>query len=161
MAKKRLAAAGAVVAISLVAHCAVLPGIKPALNAWNRHMDYVSQRADESRREGVRQKAQRMREQLVNEIRSKVNQGKSISIGEFIIRTNEIDALEEGAEVNHSEAREMHEHYVSKLRGALSKGMSAPEAIPRVLGDISYHDGTANMAEALEERGGRCALLAP
>jgi hypothetical protein len=153
----------AVLAASMLGHGALLVGLllpatpeaapraQVALKAGA-----VALRASEAA--ALRERVREGRRRLVGEARAALRQG-TLSLGEFLLQANAIDAEESGKPIDLEAARGLYVERLSALREAL-RASSLAEAVPEVFTDLRYFGRPGGlMADALFDRGGSCEQL--
>ena len=153
---------GAALALSFAIHAGVVGGAAAVKEIQKLQRECELERAEQAQVEARERRAEliRMRrEWLVKEARSLVREGR-LSLGEFVLRANEIDAGEEGKTGGMAGARNRYREYLGRLREAVASGLSVPEAMPKVLAGFNYYGVPGGrMADMLNEGGGSCVQI--
>lgn len=153
---------GAALALSAAVHGGLFGGAAATIEIqrWQRGREL--ERAKQAQTEEQERKAELIRmkrELLVKQARAAIMGGR-LSLGEFILQANEIDAEEEGKNPELPGARAKHREYLGRLVELLAAGVSVQEAVPRVLAGLDYYGaGAGSMTELLLEGGGACEQL--
>lgn len=105
-------------------------------------------------------------EQLATERRALVEKARvdkkagKLSLGDFLLKANRIDAEELGQEIDIPEAEARYAAKVAALREAL-KNSDVTHAAPQVFGELKYHGRPGGlMGSALLDGGGSCEQIA-